>query len=216
MRVEPSKANAVSYYEIDITNTVAQALKNKLIIEYPTLLVMSAEEASSYKIVPSPTMVPNARAEDVAKDLGVEVAYAEELPYARKRKLNEDDGWGKGRGRGRGGERVQGRGRGQERGRANAGRGEDGSAEGGGEGGEMEKGGGGSDDEDADTDLADPDLLRAIEGAQSREDLKRVQEELDQQLGIKNPEGMGGGQKDEESGLTPGVCDMKLGQEKHL
>ncbi|KAL4859058.1 Box C/D snoRNA protein 1 [Chlorella vulgaris] len=54
MRKERTPANAAEYFEIDITRPLRQQLAGKVVVEYPTLLVLLPHEKERYCIVAPP------------------------------------------------------------------------------------------------------------------------------------------------------------------
>jgi hypothetical protein len=226
--VEPSKADAVSYYMLNVHDTLAAALRNTLVIEYPKIYVMSEEQASTLLIVPKPSTPIYATAEEFAKTLGVDLSSTEQLPYARRKNWREYDNNKEGgdakhkHGGNRDPKRRRhgGKNDGERAGRNDAHT--DGAAEGNHEEDMAPKGGalaGGADSEDDgfDEDLADPELLRVIESAKSAEELLKFQAELDEQIAMHAPMHVQVGQDEDScgsdakrSGLTPDVTDMSI------
>ena len=260
IRVEPSLANASRYYLVSPDASVADAVRNKVVIEYPTIHIMSQEQVREIIVLPTPDAVPNVAPDAIAAATGAKEQMAEALPYARKRRqpAEFDVGMRGGHGRGgRGGRGVRG-GRGRGRGHrggyihhhadALGGREIDGESvdlqdyEAEEEGPsiprhpgieeleEMQFGAeteGGRDSGDEAGDLADPELLSRIAGAESAEELRKVHAEIEAALGLERvggevqglvtpPTTQEGDVGAAVSGLTPNVADLHVAQGGHL
>ncbi len=221
--MEPSRADAVSYYLVNKEDTLSAALRNTLVIENPKILVMSEQQVSALKIVPKPSSAVYTTPEQLSKFLDVDVATTEQLPYARKSKWREKEGGNDAKHGNRERDNKRQRNNSRHAGGKSVNIPANGMAESmsaktqNQENDKSEVAGADSEEDGLEEDLADVDLLRAIEGAKSAEELLKVQAELDQQIAMHAPVAIleaqsdACGSADRESGLTPNVADMDIG-----
>lgn len=66
MKAEGWPANDVRYHAVDPQETLATVLRGKMIVEYPTLLVVLPEDLDAYPIAPPPLLSPPTPAQTTA------------------------------------------------------------------------------------------------------------------------------------------------------
>ncbi|EKX34743.1 hypothetical protein GUITHDRAFT_119053 [Guillardia theta CCMP2712] len=182
IKVEPSKANDVKYYELSIDSTIAEALKHKIVIEHPTILVMLKSKAADMPTIPHPVSMQEVFEDTIAASTGGAASLVETIPYVKKRAHPYSESARHFDKRGRGGNQSW-RGRGRGRRDVRAGRG-DSQQEVKKETETVEPGHRNEEEIELDEDLEDPELLSKIAEAVDPEELKKVEQEINQALGL--------------------------------